>query len=153
MIRYDTDTAMKYLEESCHIDKKYKIVQDAEKREFNEVSANKRIRSIHIFKTIIFIIIIILFLVFLSGFFLPKASVPVDESKPFYMEAYDWIRFNIFGEKEPETSVSFSEQYRHYTQLSGIVLLPLICIYAFGWIGGKIFLNRKMIYRETIKHD
>lgn len=153
VIRYDADTAMEYLEEACHIEKKYKSVQNAEKREFNDALVNKRKRSIRVLKTIITIVIIILFLVFLSGFFLPKPSVPVEEFKPFYTEAYDWIRFNIFGEKEPETTVPLSEQYRPYTKLSGNILLLTIIICAFGWIGSKIYQYRKMVYREKIKRD
>lgn len=153
VICYDTSAAMEQLEKSCHIDEKNHKVQMAEQQEAlrDEMSKDKNKRIVQIIKRLIVSILILLLLGFLSGFFFPKPPVPVEESKPFYTEAYDWIRFNIFGDKKPEANVSFSEQYRPYTYFSGIAFLALICICMIARIGKTVYHRSKTIYRNRIK--
>ena len=156
VIRYDAVTATDYLEESCHIEEKYKRIQNAEKREQAQKEAASTAQRRHIAciqKRALIIIQIILLLVFISGVFLPKQRVAVQEDKPFYTEAYDWIRFNIFGEKEPEAPISVSERYRPYTYMAGAAFALICLIYLFSWTGRKTYQICRQKYRTRIKQD
>ena len=155
VIRYDTTVAMDQLEKACHINKRKGIVQAAERREAirKEMAKDRSKRAILFLKRIIAILLILLLLIFLSGFFLPKAPVPIEVSKPFYTEAYDWVRFNIFGDKEPEIVIPFSDQYRPYTYLAGILFLVLCCFFVIIWFGQKVIYRSKSIYCNRIKRD
>ena len=156
VIQYDASTAINYLENSSHVDEKYKNIQDAEQREqahTEAVSTIKRKRVKQILKRVFAGLIFVLFIIFLSGLFLPKASVPVEESKPFYTEAYDWIRFNIFGDKKPETPISISDRFRPYTYIAEITLVVICLLYLLMWGGCKIYQTRKKLYRIKVKQD
>ena len=155
VICYDTSVAMKQLENSCHIEEGYNKTQAAEQREIarKKTAPEKKTRIFRMVKRIILFILLLMLLVFLSGFFLPKPPVPVEESKPFYIEAYDWVRFSVFGEKEPETTVSFSELYRPYTYIAGIIFGAISCICLIGMIGRKIYRRSIIIHRDRIKRN
>lgn len=155
VICYDTAAAMKQLENSCHIDERYRRIQAAEQRESvrTRTVTKKKTRIFQIAKKMILLVLLLLLLVFLSGFFLPKPPVIVEESKPFYIEAYDWVRFSVFGEKEPEITVPFSELYRPYTYIAGIIFLAISCICLIGVIGRKIYRRSIIIHRDRIKRN
>lgn len=155
VICYDTSVAMKQLEKSCHMDERYRRIQAAEQREIvrNKTATEKKTRIFRMAKRTILLILALMLLIFLSGFFLPKPPVIVEESKPFYIEAYDWVRFSVFGEKEPEITVPFSELYRPYTYIAGIIFLAISCICLIGIIGRKIYRRSKISYRDRIKRN
>ncbi len=126
--KYNSNVALGQLEGATHINKKYSSITNAIKRRNCRQSDPRRKRLSRILRWCCWILLLLLAIGFLTGFFLPKIPVQIEESKPFYTEAYDWIRYNIFGAEKPAQPLSLSERYQPYTSLAGMCFLLMVTI-------------------------
>ena len=152
---YDTSVAMKQLDKSWNIAEKYSRILKSEQKEKERsklVTEQKR-RRVRRVKKLIAAIFVLMLLIFVSGFFLPKEPDPVEESKPFYTAAYDWVRHEVFGVKDSEKPVPFSEQYRPYTVAAGIIFLAMSCICVIGVSARAIYHRSETVHRKRIKSE
>ena len=154
MIQYDTATAMKYLEETCKIEKKYKdMLIREEQKSARKLTTDRRRRVLRWLRRLFAVLMVVLLLACITGFFLPRPQVPVEQAKPFYTEALDWVRNTVLGQEEPEIQQTFTEQMRPYLNLSGIAFLVLGILYFLIWIGTKILKQRRLIINMRTRRD
>ena len=149
--QYDADRAVEYLETSWHIDQNYAKTKKAAENENDRRMAAGKIDSI--LKKAILLLAALLLVTFLVGLFLPKTSETVEEAKPFYTEAYDWIRFNVFGEQRPAATPSLSEKYQPYTYMAGWAFLLVVLLCLVMKTARYLYRIAKYTKRDNVEQD
>ena len=156
LLCYDAQTAISQLEKACHIDKKYARSQSVKQHQQARKKAastqmRKRVRAIQ--KVCIAVLLAVLLLGFVAGFFFPHSALPVEESTSIFEKAVDWVRYDILGNKKIEAPVSPWDRLRPYTYLSGFLFVGISIASLLIWVGLTVTRFWTQRYHKRITEE